>query len=148
MKTTIPTAKALEKAEKWYLIDATGKTLGRVATLVAMVLRGKNKPTFTPHLVCGDHVIIVNASQVKVTGRKMEQKVYYRHTEFPGGIKKETLRQVIETKPEKALETAIKGMLPKNHMGRVLMTRLRVYPEAAHPHAAQKPEPLNVPGRE
>jgi len=148
MKTTIPTPEAIARDEKWYVIDAAGKTLGRVATLVAHVLRGKNKPSFVPHIAMGDYVIVLNAKDVKVTGRKLDQKIYYRHTEFPGGIKTETLRQTLNLRPERALEKAISGMLPKNHMGRLLMTRVRVYPTAEHPHQAQQPETLKVPGRE
>ena len=144
MKTHIPTPEEIEKNHKWHVIDATGKTLGKIATLAASVLRGKNKPTFTPHVLMGDHVVIVNCEKLSVTGKKLDDKVYYRHTGYAGGIKTDTLRQLLDNHPERALEIAIKGMLPKNHTGRVLMTRLKVYKGAEHPHKAQNPKPLEV----
>lgn len=144
MKTYLPDPEAIKRDEKWYVIDADGQTLGRLATLAAMVLRGKNKASFAPHLITGDNVIVVNAAKLKVTGNKLEDKIYYRHTEFPGGIKSISLRHMLEKRPGDAIEIAVKGMLPKNHTGRVLMTRLRVYPGAEHPHTAQRPEKLEV----
>jgi large subunit ribosomal protein L13 len=147
-RTHIPSPEEIRKAARWYVIDASGKTLGRVATLAAHVLRGKHKAIFTPHVITGDVVVIVNAEKVRVTGKKLDQKIYYRHTGYPGGIKTESLRQVLAAHPERALETAIKGMLPKNATGLTLMTRLKVYAGPEHPHKAQNPEPLAVPGRE
>ena len=147
MKTHLPTPEEMEKNHSWYVIDAEGGILGRIASLAAHVLRGKNKPTFAPHLVTGDHVIIVNAGKLKVTGRKLDDKVYYRHTGYAGGIKTDTLRQLLDNKPERALEIAVKGMLPKNSMGHHLMTRLKIYAGAEHPHKAQNPKPLKTPGK-
>jgi len=144
MKTFMPLPADVQKNHKWFVIDAAGQTLGRVCTLAAMVLRGKHKPDFVPHIPTGDFVIIVNAGKVKVSGKKLTQKIYYRHTEFPGGIKTDSLAQLLETKPNRAFEIAIKGMLPKNHTGHLLMTRLRVYNDGAHPHQAQNPQPLTV----
>ncbi len=127
---------------KWYVVDATGYTLGRLASEVAKVLRGKNKPIFTPHIDTGDYVIIVNAEKVKVTGKKLDQKVYYHHSEYVGGMKETTLREMLDKKPEKVVELAVKGMLPKGPLGREMYTKLHVYAGPEHPHAAQKPEVL------
>ncbi len=127
---------------KWYVVDATGYTLGRLASEVAKILRGKNKPVFTPHIDTGDYVIIVNADKVKVTGRKLDQKIYYHHSGYVGGLKETTLREMLAKKPEKVLELAIKGMLPKGPLGRQMYTKLHVYAGPEHPHAAQKPETL------
>ena len=140
MKTYVPSANAIEK--KWYVVDATDKTLGRLASEVATVLRGKNKPIYTPFLDCGDYVIIVNAEKVKVTGKKMEQKLYHTHSAYVGGFKTATLKEMIEKKPEKVVELAVAGMLPKGPLGREMYTKLHVYAGAEHPHAAQKPEVL------
>ena len=148
MKTHLPSPEEMEKNHTWYVIDATDGILGRIASLAAHVLRGKHKPTFTPHLITGDHVIIVNAGKLRVTGRKLDDKIYYRHTGYAGGIKTDSLRQLIQNKPERVLEIAIKGMLPKNSMGHTLMTRLKVYADAEHPHKAQAPKPLKVKARE
>lgn len=145
-KTHLPTPEEIEKNHSWYVIDAENRTLGRVASLAAHVLRGKNKPTFTPHLAMGDHVIIVNAAKLRVSGKKLDDKIYYRHTEFPGGIKTDSLRQLLAKQPERVLEIAVKGMLPKNSMGHKLMTRLMVYAGPEHPHRAQNPKPLTAPG--
>lgn len=128
---------------KWYVVDATGKTLGRLASEVAKVLRGKNKPIFTPHVDTGDYVIIINAEKISVTGKKLEQKKYYRHSGYIGSLKENTLGEMIETKPERVLELAIKGMLPKGPLGRQMYRKLHVYAGAEHNHAAQKPEALN-----
>ncbi len=128
--------------QKWWVIDAEGKPLGRIASKIAMVLRGKNKPTFTPHVDTGDFVIVVNAKKVLLTGRKMEQKQYVRHSGEPGGFRSVSYANVIETKPELPIQKAVKGMLPKNILGRELLTKLKVYPGPDHPHAAQKPQPL------
>ena len=127
---------------KWYVVDATGYTLGRLASEVAKVLRGKNKPIFTPHIDTGDYVIIVNAEKIKVTGKKLDQKIYYHHSDYVGGMKETTLREMLAKKPEKVVELAVKGMLPKGPLGREMFTKLHVYAGAEHPHAAQKPEVL------
>lgn len=127
---------------KWYVVDAAGCTLGRLASEVAAVLRGKNKPIFTPHMDCGDYVIVVNAEKIHVTGKKLDQKIYYRHSEYVGGMKETTLRELLAKKPERVVELAVKGMLPKGPLGRAMLTKLHVYAGAEHPHAAQKPEAL------
>ena len=127
---------------KWYVVDATGYTLGRLAANVAAVLRGKNKPTFTPSLDTGDYVIIVNADKVKVTGKKLDQKIYFNHSDYVGGMKETTLRELMAKKPERAVELAVKGMLPKGPLGRTMYTKLHVYAGPEHDHAAQKPETL------
>jgi large subunit ribosomal protein L13 len=129
-------------ARKWWVIDAEGKPLGRLASAIATVLRGKNKPTFTPHVDTGDFVIVVNAKKVKLTGRKLEQKLYVRHSGEPGGFRTETYGHLLERKPELPITKAVKGMLPKNILARDLITKLKVYGGPDHPHAAQKPEPL------
>ena len=127
---------------KWYVVDATGYTLGRLASEVAKVLRGKNKPVFTPHVDTGDYVIVVNADKMKVTGKKLDQKIYYHHSDYVGGMKETTLREMLAKKPEKVVELAVKGMLPKGPLGREMFTKLHVYAGAEHPHAAQQPEAL------
>lgn len=135
--------------QKWYIIDAEGQRLGRLAAAIAMILRGKNKPTFTPHLDTGDFVVVVNAEKIAVTGKKRTQKVYKRHSGRPGGMKEETFDKLIKRVPERILEHAVKGMLPKNTLGRQLFTKLKVYTGDQHPHAAQKPETLvinTIPG--
>ena len=128
----------------WYVVDARDQTLGRLASQVAQVLRGKHKPIFTPHADTGDFVIVVNASEVKLTGRKREDKLYYRHSGYPGGIRSVTAGRLLETHPERVVERAVQGMLPKPRLGRKLFSKLRVYGGADHPHAAQKPEPLEL----
>ena len=127
---------------KWYVVDATGYTLGRLASEVAKVLRGKNKPVFTPHIDTGDYVVIVNAEKIKVTGKKMDQKIYYHHSEYVGGMKETTLKEMLAKKPEKVVELAVKGMLPKGPLGREMYKKLFVYAGPEHKHAAQKPEAL------
>ena len=127
---------------KWYVVDAEGQTLGRLASEVAKVLRGKNKPVFTPHVDTGDYVIIVNADKIKVTGKKMDQKVYYNHSEYDGSMKETTLKEMMAKKPERVLELAVKGMLPKGPLGRTMIKKLHVYAGPEHNHAAQKPEVL------
>ena len=127
---------------KWYVVDATGYTLGRLASEVAKVLRGKNKPVFTPHVDTGDYVIVVNADKIKVTGKKLDQKIYYHHSDYVGGMKETTLREMLAKKPEKVVELAVKGMLPKGPLGREMFTKLHVYAGAEHPHVAQQPEAL------
>lgn len=134
-------AEALEE-RKWWVIDAEGKPLGRLASTIAVVLRGKNKVTFTPHVDTGDFVIVVNAKKVKLTGRKLTQKLYVRHSGEPGGFRSEAYGDLLERKPELPIQKAVKGMLPKNTLGRELLSKLKVYAGPDHPHAAQKPEPL------
>jgi large subunit ribosomal protein L13 len=129
---------------QWYVVDARGKILGRMATEIAKVLRGKHKPIFTPHLDTGDFVIVVNAREIKLTGAKLEQKIYYRHSEYPGGIRERTAAQMLEEKPEELVKLAVKGMLPKNRLSRKLVTKLKVYAGADHPHDAQNPQPLAI----
>ncbi len=142
MKTFM--AKAEEVKRKWYVVDAEGKPLGRLASEVAKVLRGKNKPTYTPHVDTGDHVIVLNAEKVVLTGNKLDQKVYRHHTGWPGGLKEITYRRFMATKPEKAVELAIKGMLPHNSLGRAMFRKLKVYKGAEHEHQAQQPEKLEI----
>ena len=127
---------------KWYVVDAEGCTLGRLASEVAKVLRGKNKPVFTPHIDTGDYVIVVNAYKINVTGKKLDQKIYYRHSEYVGGMKETTLREMLAKKPERVIELAVKGMLPKGPLGRQMITKLHVYAGPEHKHEAQKPEKL------
>jgi large subunit ribosomal protein L13 len=141
-KTHVPKQQTLDRGQRWVLVNADGATLGRLATTIATLLRGKDKPVFTPHLDAGDHVVVINAAKVRVTGRKLDQKIYFRHTGYPGGLKRQTLRQLLASHPERVIEHAVKGMLPKNHMGRYLMTKLKVYAGSEHPHTAQKPQPL------
>lgn len=138
MKSFMASPATIER--KWYVVDATGYTLGRLATEVAKILRGKNKPTFTPHMDCGDYVIVVNAEHIKVTGKKLDQKIYYNHSEYVGGMRETTLRQMIAKKPEKVIELAVKGMLPKGPLGRSMFSKLHVYAGPEHKQAAQKPE--------
>lgn len=127
---------------KWYVVDATDMTLGRLASAVASVLRGKNKPIYTPHIDTGDYVIVINAEKVKVTGKKLDQKIYYHHSDYVGGMKETTLREMLAKKPERVIELAVKGMLPKGPLGREMYTKLHVYVGPDHKHAAQKPEAL------
>ena len=142
MKTYMPNEAAIER--KWYVVDATGLTLGRLASEVAKVLRGKNKPIFTPHADTGDYVIVVNAEKIVVTGKKMSDKIYYRHSDYVGGMKEATLKEMLDKKPEKVVELAGKGMLRKGPLGRKMYTKLFVYAGPEHKHAAQKPEELKL----
>ena len=142
MKTFVASASAIER--KWYVVDAQGYTLGRLSSEIAKVLRGKNKAIFTPHLDTGDYVIVVNADKIHVTGKKLDQKIYYRHSEYVGGMKETTLREMLAKKPEKVVELAVKGMLPKGPLGRSMLTKLHVYAGPEHPHAAQKPVVLTL----
>ena len=139
-------AKPNEVEQKWYLVDANGKTLGRLATEVATILRGKHKPEFTPHVDTGDFVVVINAEKINLTGKKLQQKKFYRHSGFPGGLKTVDYQTLLQTKPELAVEKAIKGMLPHNRLGSALAKKLKVYSGAEHPHAAQKPEVLEIKG--
>ena len=140
MKTFMANPAKIER--KWYVVDATGLTLGRLASEVAKVLRGKNKPEFTPHVDTGDYVIVINAEKIAVTGNKMDQKMYYHHSDYIGGLKETTLKEMLAKHPERVIEHAVKGMLPKGPLGRQMYTKLHVYAGAEHPHAAQKPETL------
>ena len=140
MKTFMASPATIDR--KWYVVDATDMTLGRLASEVAKVLRGKNKAIFTPHIDTGDYVIVINASKVKVTGKKLDQKIYYHHSDYVGGMKETTLREMLAKKPEKVIELAVKGMLPKGPLGRQMFTKLHVYAGADHNQAAQKPEVL------
>lgn len=140
MKSFMASPSTIER--KWYVVDATGYTLGRLASEVAKVLRGKNKPIFTPHMDCGDYVIIVNADKVTVTGKKLDQKIYYHHSEYVGGMKETTLREMMTKKPEKVVKLAVKGMLPKGALGKSMLKKLHVYAGPDHEQAAQKPEVL------
>jgi len=129
---------------KWYVVDAKGQTLGRLASEVAQVVRGKHKPIYTPAADVGDYVIVVNAEKVHVTGRKLDQKKYYRHSGYPGGLKEISLRRMLEERPTRVIELAVRGMLPKNRLGRKMIKKLKVYAGADHPHEAQQPEPLEL----
>ncbi len=140
MKTFMASPATIDR--KWYVVDATDMTLGRLAAEVAKVLRGKNKPIFTPHMDTGDYVIVVNAEKIKVTGKKMDQKIYYHHSDYVGGMKETTLKEMMAKKPARVIELAVKGMLPKGPLGRQMYTKLHVYAGAEHPHMAQKPEVL------
>ncbi|MGB7530800.1 MAG: 50S ribosomal protein L13 [Bacilli bacterium] len=141
-------AKAQNIERKWYLVDATDMVLGRLSTEVARILRGKHKPAYTPHVDCGDYVIIVNAEKVALTGNKLQDKVYYRHSGYPGGLRQRTAKEILATQPVKVLEKAIRGMLPKSKLGAAMYRKLYVYAGPEHPHQAQKPETLNLGERE
>ncbi len=142
MKTLF--AKKTDVEQKWHVVDADGLVVGRLASQVAKVLRGKNKPTFTPHVDTGDFVIIINAGKVRFTGNKLEDKAYYHHTGYPGGIKKEIAKDIMESTPERIIMSAVRGMLPKNRLGRRQLSKLKVYGGPDHPHNAQNPETLNL----
>ncbi|HIQ12421.1 MAG TPA: 50S ribosomal protein L13 [Caldilineales bacterium] len=137
-------AKPEEIERTWYVVDAEGKTLGRLAAEIAKILRGKHKPIYTPHVDTGDYVIVVNADKVRVTGNRLDQKIYYRHSGYIGGLKAVPLRRMLETHPERVIEHAVKGMLPKNRLGRKVYKKLKVYASPDHPHQAQKPQPLEL----
>ncbi|KEZ49121.1 MULTISPECIES: 50S ribosomal protein L13 [Metabacillus] len=145
MRTTYM-AKATEVERKWFVVDAAGKTLGRLASEIASVLRGKHKPTYTPHVDTGDHVIIINAAQIELTGKKLTDKIYYRHSQFPGGLKSRTALEMRTNYSEKMLELAIRGMLPKGSLGRQMYKKLHVYAGSEHPHQAQQPEVYELRG--
>ena len=136
--------KASEVQRDWYLVDAQGKTLGRLASEIAKVLRGKHKPIYSPHMDSGDYVVVINAEQIHVTGRKMDQKIYYRHSGYPGGLKGIPLRRQLERFPDRVIRLAVQRMLPKNRLGRKMIKKLKVYAGNEHPHRAQKPEPLDL----
>ena len=145
MKSYMASPSTIER--KWYVVDATGHTLGRLASEVANVLRGKNKPIYTPHMDTGDYVIIINADKIKVTGKKLDQKIYYHHSDYVGGMKETKLKDMLVKKPEYVVEHAVKGMLPKGPLGRQMYKKLHVYAGAEHPHAAQQPEVLELKER-
>ena len=136
------TAKPGEVQQRWYVVDAEGQTLGRLATRIADTLRGKTKPEYTPHVDTGDFVVVVNAERIHVTGKKLDDKIYYRHSGYPGGLKRRTLREQLERRPTEVLRTAVKGMLPRNRLARKQLTKLKIYAGPEHPHDAQRPEPL------
>jgi large subunit ribosomal protein L13 len=142
MKSFMASPATIER--KWYVVDATGHTLGRLSSEIATILRGKNKPTFTPHIDTGDYVIVVNADKIKVTGKKLEQKIYYNHSDYPGGMRETKLAEMMAKKPTEVILLAVKGMLPKGPLGRDMITKLHIYAGAEHPHAAQKPEALEI----
>ena len=137
-------AKPGELDRRWYLVDAEGKTLGRLATQIADMLRGKGKPQYTPHVDTGDFVVVVNAEKVRVTGKKLDEKIYYRHSGYPGGLKERSLREELKRRPTEVLRKAVKGMLPRNRLARQQITKLKIYAGPEHPHEAQKPQPLDV----
>lgn len=145
MSTYMASASNIER--KWYVVDAADYTLGRLASQVAAVLRGKNKPTYTPHIDTGDYVIVINADKIKVTGKKLDQKIYYNHSDYVGGMKETTLKEMLAKKPEYVIDHAVKGMLPKGPLGRQMFTKLHVYAGAEHGHEAQKPEVLEIKER-
>ncbi len=142
MKSYVASPATIER--KWYVVDAEGETLGRLASQVASVLRGKNKPTYTPFIDTGDNVIVVNAEKIKVTGKKLEQKIYYNHSDYVGGMKETTLKEMLAKKPEKVIELAVKGMLPKGPLGRSMIKKLHVYAGPEHKNEAQKPEVMEI----
>ena len=139
-------AKPGEIARHWYLVDADGQTLGRLATRIADTLRGKRKPQYTPHVDTGDFVVVVNAEKIAVTGDKLDSKIYYRHSGYPGGLRQRTLREQLERRPTEVLRKAVKGMLPRNRLARTQLTKLKIYAGPEHPHEAQAPKPLNLEG--
>jgi large subunit ribosomal protein L13 len=144
MSTYFPSAKGLAENRKWFVVDATGKTVGRLATEVARILSGKNNPAWTPFIDMGDHVVVINARDAKFTGSKGEQKMYRHHTLYPGGLREFTVREMFEKKPERVIELAVKGMLPKSKLGRAMVKKLKVYAGADHRHSAQKPETITL----
>jgi large subunit ribosomal protein L13 len=140
MKIKTYTPKPADIQREWFVIDAKDQTLGRLATQVAVLLRGKHKPIFAPHMDVGDYVIVINADKIRVTGRKLDQKIYYRHSGYPGGLRQRTLREQLQRFPERVIEAAVRGMLPKNKLGRKMFKKLKVYAGEKHPHEAQKPK--------
>ena len=137
-------AKAEDIKREWLVVDAEGKTLGRLSTEIATILRGKHKPIFTPHVDCGDFVIVINADKIRVTGDRLDQKMYYRHSGYMGGLKQVSLRQMLQTHPERVLQFSVRGMMPKNRLGRQVFKKLKVYASPTHPHAAQQPRVLEL----
>ena len=145
MKTYVATPE--NRQRDWYVVDADGKTLGRIATRIADVLRGKHKPDFTPHCDTGDFVVVINAEKIAVTGNKREAKIYYRHSGYPGGLKQRTLNEMLDRQPEEVLRKAVRGMLPRNKLGRAQLLKLKVYAGGEHPHQAQQPQPMEIKTR-
>ncbi|CAN5548554.1 50S ribosomal protein L13 [soil metagenome] len=145
MKTYVATPE--NRQRDWYVVDAEGQTLGRIATRIADVIRGKHKPDFTPHCDTGDFVVVINAEKVAVTGNKREAKIYYRHSGYPGGLKQRTLNEMLELQPEEVLRKAVRGMLPRNKLGRAQLLKLKVYAGTEHPHQAQQPRPMEIKTR-
>ena len=144
MSTYFPSGKGLAENRKWYVVDASGKTVGRLATEVARMISGKNNPAWTPFMDMGDHVVVINASKAVFTGSKNDQKLYRRHTLYPGGLRETTVKEMFEKKPEKVIELAVKGMLPKSKLGRAMVKKLKVYADGNHRHSAQKPETVEI----
>jgi large subunit ribosomal protein L13 len=144
MKTYVTKPADAEAARRWYVVNAEGQTLGRLATQIAAILKGKHKPIYSPSVDCGDYVVVVNAEKIEVTGRRMEQKYYHRHSGYPGGLSSISLRHQLEKYPHRVLQAAVKGMLPKNALGRKMMAKLKVYAGATHPHQAQQPEEMEL----
>ncbi len=144
MTTKTYVATPSDRQRDWYVVDAEGKTLGRLATRLADTLRGKLKPEYTPHIDTGDFVVVINAEKIAVTGKKLEQKRYYRHSGYPGGLRSRTLNEMLDRQPEEVIRKAVKGMLPRNKLGRAQLTKLKVYAGPDHPHAAQQPKPLEI----
>ena len=142
MRTYSATPSTIE--HEWFVVDASGQTLGRLATGIASILRGKHKPTYTPHMDCGDFIIVVNADKVRVTGRKMDQKIYYRHSGYQSGLKEISLRDQLQKHPDRVIRLAVRGMLPKNRLGRQMIKKLKIYASPDHPHQAQQPKPLEL----
>jgi len=147
-KTHLPSEEEIQASQKWHLIDAEGMTLGRLASCVSKLLRGRHKAIYTPNMMTGDGVIITNAGKIKVTGRKLEQKMYYHHTGFMGGLKVEPLSSLLARRPDRVIRRAVKGMLPRNILARKMLTRLKIYTGTEHPHVAQKPEPYKFGPKE
>lgn len=143
-RTWSPKGMESTVGKKWYVVDAEGKTLGRIATIIASTLRGKGKPTYTPHMDMGDFVVVVNAEKIVLTGKKETQKMYYRHSNYPGGLKQRSVRQVRQTFPQRILESAVRGMLPRNSLGEKQLKKLKIYAGPTHPHLSQAPEPLDL----
>ncbi len=144
MKTYSPKLVDIDKTRKWYVIDADNQTLGKLATKIAVILRGKNKPTFSPHIDCGDYVIVINAANIKLSGQKLDQKEYIRHSGYPGGLKRVTARNMLAKKPENMIHQAVEGMIPRNRLRTHVMSKLHIYAGAEHDQTAQKPEKLEV----
>lgn len=144
MKTYVTKPADAEAARRWYVVNAEGQTLGRLATQIAAILKGKHKPIYSPSVDCGDYVVVVNAEKIEVTGRRMEQKYYHRHSGYPGGLSSISLQHQLEKYPHRVLQAAVKGMLPKNALGRKMMAKLKVYAGATHPHQAQQPEEMEL----
>ena len=144
MSTYFPSAKGLAESRKWFVVDAAGKTVGRLATEVARMISGKNNPAWTPFMDMGDHVVVINARKAIFTGSKNDQKLYRRHTLYPGGLRETTVKEMFEKKPEKVIELAVKGMLPKTKLGKAMVKKLKVYADGDHRHAAQKPEAVEI----